>query len=310
MRICARLACIVGIGAAGAIAACGGSTGDGGSGAEPIPQAELAARAAAAVCDHIGSCCAQRGWAYDAAACRAQYEGVMQDDFIDPAVKAGAIYDAQAAGTCIAGFASLATSCGGGESPDACQRIFTGTKPPGSPCQDQVECAPPANGDVDCTSVGGGAEVCVQEPRGKAGDGCSGTCTDEGNLVSCSGGGSGPSSGPAVCYTNDGLFCGADGKCQTLIPIGGACEYEGCADGAYCLNAACAAKLAAGADCGGDSDACAKGLYCADSKCVAQKPDGASCASFEECLGFCYGSTCTSSLGLLSPGICAGTSYP
>jgi hypothetical protein len=297
-----------------AIPACGGSS-EGGGSAAPIPQDQLAARTAAAVCDNIGSCCQKNGWAYDAAACKQAYQTFIQAILVDPAMKGGVTYDAQAAGTCVSAISSIAANCGDGALPDACERIYVGTKPEGAACEHDLECAAPPGGDADCSTNELDEQVCVQEPRGKPGDGCSGTCTQEGNITFCSGGGTGGTSGgPARCFTNDGLYCGDDGKCQALIAVGGACQYDGCVSGAFCLDGMCAAKLGAGADCSFNSwEACGDGLYCEDtsSTCAAKKPDGAACGSYDECLGECDSASGKCVPGdFVSPELCSDTFSP
>jgi hypothetical protein len=291
--------------AAGAIAACGGSS-EGGGSVGPIPHDQLASRAASALCDNIGDCCAKNGWTHDASACKQGYEALVEEFFITPAVKGGATYDAQAAGTCVSSLSDVAKSCGASDVSAACDRIFIGTKPNGAQCEHSIECAAPPGGDAYCDVDDFLPGTCVQEPRGKAGDGCSGTCTDNGSFISCSGGGT--DTGSALCWTNDDLFC-SDGTCQPLIAIGDACQWSGCVDDAYCTSAGvCAAKLPAGGDCGSDWSACADGLYCdAAGVCAAKKPDGAACSDWEECVGSCEDNQCVNDTGFISAALCSGT---
>lgn len=250
-----------------AFAACGGSSeDDGGTSAPPVPKEELAESSGEALCTDLGACCSAAGHAYDVAACKQTMRDVVEGFLIGPAESEGAEYDAQAAGDCLAWMQSSAKSCSFGDAPEACDRIYVGVKQPGIACESDIGCAPVAGADVQCEGE------CIATPRGKAGDACSGTCTDHGDGESCSG--SSGQTGDARCWTNDGVFCDQDGTCQALLPLGSECDFEGCVDTAYCSNGSCIPRLGAGEVCAGDWDACQAGLYCSQAGvCIAEEPE-------------------------------------
>jgi hypothetical protein len=285
---------------------CGGSTNDGG-GTEPVVIDDFAGRFAAAFCDNIEPCCQQQGFKYDAVTCKTAFSQFLDTELIAKAKAGGVSYDAEAAGQCLSAFAKAATACQPDELPAVCDRIFIGTKPVGAACDGSLECAPPADGGRgQCEEDQNGQAVCVQEPRGKAGDACNQTCNDHGSGIDCEG--FGPADGSATCWRNDGLYCDpTGGHCAVLISIGQACDQTGCVNGAYCDNGTCAAKLAAGGDCSSSSEACADGFYCdPSSKCQPQKAAGEACTEGEECTSYCNESGVCEPQGLLTEDACAG----
>ncbi|MBI3206860.1 MAG: hypothetical protein HYZ29_35315 [Myxococcales bacterium] len=278
-------------------AGCGGSTDGGGSSATPVAKEDFPAELARAVCNNIGSCCQQAGYVHDAAKCATLLEG-MYGKMTTGAVQ----YDAQKGGECVAYAVTVVQKCGADAEPGPCGSVTTGTIPAGGKCQSSAECIAPSGGDADCNDG-----VCVQQPRGKAGDGCSGTCTEDGNTTMCSGGMGGTSGGSAICYTNDGLVCRQDGKCGAAAKVGEPCSYDDCVTDAYCDMSAekCVARVAVGGSCTGD-DQCADGAYCAGSKCVDEKPQGATCAEYSECESHeCEDGKCGSDM--ISKTMCSGT---
>lgn len=321
------LACAALVG--GVVGGCGGSTSGTSSG--PVPQSQFPARFESAVCDNIGSCCQSGGYKYDAAGCKS----VLDQNFGQLFSSKNTVYSASAAGPCIDSVSAAFASCKGfdGVSADACQKVFIGTQPAGGSCTSSTECKPVANAEVYCNhplgaggQAGSGQGTCTVKPRGKKGDGCDETCTENGNVTGCSssggggagGGGGAPPSGNATCYTNDGLYCAGNGVCTELSPIGQACtSYNSCVDGAYCdSNNTCAKKKAAGSSCSSFSNECKDGAYCADpthtgtgtGTCTNKKVDGQACSSFEECQSDdCQNGKCSSgSSGGISPAMCSG----
>lgn len=330
--------CLVG----GLLGGCGGSTRGGGFG--PVPKSQFMSRYESVVCDNIGSCCKTAGYKYDAAACKIALGKSDTATFLKTTT---ATYDAQAAGDCLGAIAGLMSSCKGFDNVTiaSCQKVFTGTKAAGQPCTTSTDCAPVSGADVSCdsTSTGGGGAsgsggstgtggsfgssqgVCVVTPRGKKGDGCDATCTESGNSTSCdsmmggaggaTGAGGGSSTGNASCYTNEGLYCGANGKCDALIPIGQPCPTDsGCVDGAFCDNGTCAAKKAVGSACS-TYDTCKDGTYCkgldasATGTCATPQPAGAACKFDDECQNtyYCQNGKCVSYTGITAD-MCSGQS--
>ena len=259
-----RIGLLLGLLGLVAFAGCGGSSDDdGGSSAPPVPKEELASRSGDALCNDLGACCGAEGYAYDVAGCKQTMQELVDGFLIDPAEKEGAEYDAQAAGDCLAWMQKSAKSCSFGEAPEACDRIYVGVKQTGIACESDIGCAPVPGADVQCEGQ------CLAIPRGKAGDACNGTCTDHGDGSSCSSSGQ---TGAATCWTNEGVFCGQDGTCQALLPIGAACSFEGCVSTAYCNDGTCAPRLGAGEPCNDAWEACQAGLYCSQAGvCVAEE---------------------------------------
>jgi hypothetical protein len=293
---------------AAAAPGCGGSS-EGGTTAQPVPLEQFSERAATAYCASIKSCCDKAQYTYDAAACTTAFGQFLDQSLVKPVAGGKTSYDAAAAGTCLSQLESRACDSVEPE-PAACEKVFVGTVPAGGACESDTECAPPPGGEADCDMVDGASSgTCVQTPRGKAGDACDTTCSQSGSTSYCSSSGSGSGSGSATCWTNDGLYC--DGaKCAAVIPIGGACEYEGCVDGAYCATGKCAAKSAAGGSCDGGWDSCATGSYCESTSktCKPQKKAGEPCADVDdECQGYCNEGVCEGGGADVSPGLCAGT---
>lgn len=281
-----------------AFTGCGGSTDGGGTSAAPVAKEKFPAELARAVCDNIGSCCQQAGYVHDAAKCAALLEGMYKN------MTTGAVqYDPQKGGDCVAHAASMVKACGGAPNPGPCENVVVGTVAAGGKCTSSAECIAPAGGDADCNDG-----VCVQEPRGKLGDGCSSTCTEDGNTTSCSGGMGGASSGNASCFTNDGLVCRADGKCGAAAKVGETCSYDDCVASAYCDMSAekCVARVALGGTCTGEGQ-CADGAYCGGGTCVAEKATGAACADWVECASHeCDDGKCGSDFVFKT--MCTGTS--
>lgn len=281
-----------------AFTGCGGSTDGGGTNATPIAKEQFAGELARAVCNNIGSCCQQAGYPHDPTQCAALLEGMYKN------MTAGAVqYDPQKGGECVAYAASMVKACSDAPDPGPCENVAVGTVPAGGKCTSSAECIAPAGGDAGCNDG-----VCVQQPRGKLGDGCSSTCTEDGNTTSCSGGMGGASSGNASCFTNDGLVCRDDGKCGAAAKVGETCSYDDCVASAYCDMSAekCVARVAVGGACTGEGQ-CADGAYCDGAKCATEKPQGAPCVESNECESHeCSDDKCASDL--VSKTMCMGTS--
>lgn len=122
--------------------------------------------------------------------------------------------------------------------------------------------------------------VCVQAPRGKAGDACNKTCTEGEWSSGCSGPGQ-PKPGLADCYTNEGLYCDNDsGVCEALPKAGDPCQPGACSPGTFCgKGEVCRSTVALGTECLYE-DACGVDAFCdlgTTNVCVAKKPVGADC---------------------------------
>ncbi len=303
-----------------AVAGCGGST-SGGT-ASPVPQDQFADRAVAALCDNIAACCKAGGYPYDCAGCAAMVAPLFSSVSQDPSV----VYDPNAAGACIHALAASASSCTDQTSDGAaCDSVFRGTKPVGSACQNDAECAAPSGGKAYCAMDNAGNQVCVAQARGKAGDSCQETCTSSTGGSTCSGGvatggggsggagaggAGGGSFGDATCYTNDGLYCSATYVCTPLGQVGASCDYGGCVGSAYCDGSTCVARVAVGQPCP-SYDSCVEAAYCNDSGvCANKKANGAACQTGDECSGGRCQGTCSSGGSIASPELCGATPPP
>jgi hypothetical protein len=274
-----------------ALPSCSGK--DSGSGkSSPVPEEQLWDRFAEVTCNGIAACCERQGMPADEAACRLNYRLLADEaEMPDPNLTT---YDPVAAGQCLEAFRVALASCEGlfgfEEEPEACDRVWTGSLPLGAACQGEEECAPNAQGDVTCDFDVG---ICVLEVRGAAGDGCHQTCARENGYPSCYGWALSTadlddSNTVTSCWTEDGLYCAADGTCQALLEIGDPCGMDGfCVEGAVCddFSGVCEVLPGVGESCRFD---CERGAYCSsDNVCEALKPDGAPCDDWDQCLGYC-----------------------
>lgn len=293
---------LVALGSLSLAGGCSGSTTDGG-GSTPVPADQFVTRFIDAVCNNIGSCCQQSGFAYDAAGCKA----LGQAEFKQPVSESpSVVYDPNAAGDCIAAVQKAATSCGAFDfDSSACEAILKGTLQAGAVCASSEECADPAGGNAYCdVPLDATSGKCVVETRGKSGESCGSTCTDHGDGSSdCMG--STQWTGQASCYVNDGLYC--NGTCQPVIPVGQPCEVDGCAMGAYCQAGTCTAFPSAGEPCA-DGYLCGDASYCdPGGTCQSEKAKGQSCASDEECSTHrCDAGLCSTDT-IVSKELCSGT---
>lgn len=272
----------------------------------------------AQICEQYMPCCTKAGKPSDGAQCRSFYG----------AFAASATYDAAAADKCLAeikGQASSPTFCDDGMSSSkapSCNGVFnagsTGTKKPGETCESDDDCAPSAEGQVECRSVftsGATIKKCQLQIVGKAGDGpCLGTV--DGNMTSYN------SSGDTdvqprgyLCNVASGLRCdGTTDKCTAIPKLGEACTSSGsysCTKDAYCDSTAkqCVARKTAGATCDGFSEQCADGTYCdnATKKCTTSLAIGAPCTSSMQCASkSCVNSACAAPGGSLTTAFLCG----
>jgi hypothetical protein len=255
--------------AATIVAACGDSTAENAD--------EFSIRSAKAVCDNIGDCCVEAGFAFDAARCKAVFQAFVDATLVGRAQAAGAKYDSQAGAECLDWLTAQAQACDLRDELKPCERAFVGMKATGTACRRGLECAPVADSDVECTFGDTGTDLfCTATPHGKLGSVCSSTCTDLIDGSECTGnGGDG-----ANCWTNDGLYCGTSGECQLTSAIGEACSGKGCVDEAFCNQ---------------------------NQVCVADKPDGAACTTNAECTERCLEGVCIRSTSdFISPQFCSG----
>jgi hypothetical protein len=287
-----------------AFAACSGSTSSGsGAAADPIPEDQLLRAYAAAICNNIGSCCEVEGFVHDQNKCG---EVVLEELELPNTADGRVVYDANAAGACVRATAEAAKNCREIFAVE-CDDVFKGTLAPGEACTSSIECASAGVDEVRCEYE---SKVCVVSPRGAVGDGCGATCNEtESGGIECSGSGGstgGPEPGPADCYKNDGLACGADYKCTPLAGLGEPCSYDGCVEGATCgAGGVCVALASVGEPCEW-FDSCVDTAYCGPEQvCSSRKADGAACGDYDECQNACVEGTCRKE-PIVSAELCAG----
>jgi hypothetical protein len=261
----------------------------------PVPQSQLPDRIVSTYCNGYRGCCTSSGFAFNQTACDAFFRGgaTTMANNVCPYGK----YDPVAAGDCYQAFETAYAACqkrpASGPGTAACSRMCTGTVPIGGSCGSDGDCAPSAEGTVECSVTS--PNVCTLRRPAKAGDRCDTTCATISNSVGCSApnpdAGVAPLSTP--CLVNDGLFCSSTSStCQPVAPIGGACSDSfGCVLEGYCntLSGKCVAKSAVGGAC--ISSECVDGTYCRSGTCQPKKAAGAACTSFIECAGTCNTTT-------------------
>jgi hypothetical protein len=257
----------------------------------PVPIDDLARAIADALCNNIGPCCQQAGFAHDPVQCRANAENEFRTEVELNRGSSNIVYDGNAARECVDTYAAVVKACyPEREIGSACDAMFAGTLQPGQTCARSAECIPGAS----CERSGGGVALqCTSSSlvRGKLGQTCGTTCTENGGITGCSGSGGsgGEGDGGAVnlaqCFTNDGLYCDRAHGCAAAPALGQACTSDTpCAGDAFCDNGACVAKRTTG-PCEQFGDSCAATAYCETStrECQPRKSTGAACTTGAEC---------------------------
>lgn len=175
------------------------------------------------------------------------------------------------------------------------------TRNPGESCDSLLECVPSTEGSVDCRNASGSdAKYCVVQVRGKEGDGpCTVSFNEGAAQFKPIEKGQGKTT---ACYHNDGLFCGAEGKCIPLVTQGKTCDpnIANCVDDLFCSltdGLTCRAPKPDGAQCFGLGKECAgdsRCLYVAGKLCGKPKEVGSACASGGDCLSnYCVEKLCS-----------------
>lgn len=213
---------------------------------------------ATALCDHAARCSLTAS--YLDARCNENVRSLFGED-VEAAIAAGRIvYDAEAAGACVAGLRSM--DCLAEQPSDAtlaaCFKALQGTVATDKPCFGTFECESGV-----CRSVTGDTCPTVCQAVANVGDACS--------LIS----------GPE-CDTRKGLRC-SGGSCVAPVGAQGACvDNFGCQSGLVCVANKCVPLRAEGYGCSQDSS-CVPGTFCAaggdeGGLCEARVPEGGDCS--------------------------------
>lgn len=303
-------------------AAC--SSGGGGTAPPPAQSAavdrEAYARALAEwLCDDLAACCDGTGETPDRAACIAVKEQATLSRLASEENKSGRAFDPEMAATCVARLAETPASCGYERRVSECFRTYDGLRELGESCEYKTQCRESITGDVACvngvcTERLAAGEACVDRPddrgrcdvcrpdarcranaegesycyayehrpRGVAGDPCSSEFTLPADPTTLS--------VEADCASEDGLYCGFDGRCTPHVPLGGSCTipYE-CGRNARCEGGVCAAGLPQGEVCRSPFYDCAEGLFChfTEVVCTDPSPVPGECGGYDLISGRC-----------------------
>jgi hypothetical protein len=230
-----------------AVFGCGNGSSPSSESGTPV-SAEQFANAMAATCGELAPCCPKVGVVFNNARCQLIMGGLAKV-LIAEGQGMGRVYDAQAAGDCVAAHRATGAACVTGPATSvagqSCNNIYIGTTAPGKPCENNNDCARNVGGRVSCDGwivVGESTKyVCVVHKQGKVGDPCA---------IS-----SKPAPEKYDCRKQDGLWCNGQ-ECDRLPMIGERCSNEGCVQGLACVNSLCAA-CTRNEDCG--SDLCTNG---------------------------------------------------
>ena len=236
------------------------------------------------LCEEYSPCCKMAGRPSDGAQCRAFYGAFAPSTGYDPAVGEACLKEVRARKDVCDTSNDAAPSCG---------KVFgsanRGTAKPGEACEDDEDCAAPADGEVQCESdFSNGATVSQCQVRLTGVEGstpCLGTV--DGNVTIYSGSADGTPPSGYLCHVADGLSC-QSGACKKMPEVGESCTggTYACVPSAYCDFAAkmCKARVAVGEACA-DDDECVASAYCetAGKTCTARHAVGEACTLNAEC---------------------------
>lgn len=258
---------------------------------DPVPREAFVDTSVRETCAALESCCSSRGFRFNAEACAANVR-LSDFDADEPTTfcPAPALYDAHAAGNCIAERKAAFSSCAldPSSASESCRRVCKGTVAAGQTCTSDTDCAEGETGLGLCYPASETGK-CLQSLRGKTGDLCnmSAMLTAYGDWRVLTLGSR--SDGPwAECRSEDGLFCagGATSQqptCQPFLGIG-----KPCTDSVHTFRNEQAVAFVGP----GRGDLCAPELYCSEGgSCVARKRSGEPCTDDDQCLDFVCGST-------------------
>jgi hypothetical protein len=252
---------------------------------DPVPRETYIEASAREICAALAGCCTSRGFGFNAEACDTNVRKLRFQRAAE-FCPAPALYDAYAAGNCLAEQKAALSSCALDPigTSVACRKTCTGTVAAGQTCTNGTDCDRGETGWGFCNPLSAENGICMQFARGKVGDSCKagyirssyGDCgemasgwQDEGDSV--------------ACYSEDGLYCASDllrnrSTCQPFLGVGQTCKES--------IYAWRTPQRVVGVI-GGSDLLCAPELYCNERQvCAARKGPGAPCTYDEECLDF------------------------
>ena len=265
-----------------------------------------------AVCNSIAACCQQAG--LDSSSCQSTLQAVLTTWVAKHTADPKVVLDPAAAARCIDVTRSAFTACTdrdlAKQSNGGCSQMVYGTVPLGGSCTDGRQCIPPTDGTVECDAgvcAIGPPRATTDGPHRAAGDPCDGTCRP----TNCSWSGTSPS--PALCWTDDGVYCASYGVCAATPAVGEPCSYY-CGKSAHCADdGLCAPNLTTG-PCEINDD-CLASSFCdrpssaVSGQCALLKDLGATCSYAKQCAsGQCLGGTCRL-WSMANDGVCSGVIF-
>ena len=186
----------------------------------PVPLNQLDSEYAQAFCTGYGNCCGSKGFAFNLATCIANVQSQIN---LSAICASPHVYDAQAAGDCMADIQSTLSSCGNtGVQVPVCASMCTGTAAPGASCAMNWDCASSDAGTAVCELAMGDTSAtnsCKLEVHATVGDSCNQTCaaSSDGNGTICTYLNAPSTSVDLECYVSDGLYCAPDAICRPLV---------------------------------------------------------------------------------------------
>jgi len=219
------------------------------------------------LCGGLSSCCSASGHSFSEDGCREIFSGIGS-------AYVGLRFDPDAGERCLDTLRRSTGDCAPTEEL-FCDGVFSGTAALGEACRVPADCAPAAEGQVDCSFVGPMLEQrCVVTVRAALGEPCLETCFEGEGVTACTqavpgAGDDAPQRGQ--CYLNDDLRCDRDSlTCVAPRAPGEACVYsEDCGAHAACRGETCGDPAADGEACV-DFSECAPGLTCSDEERVCR----------------------------------------
>jgi hypothetical protein len=229
-----------------------------------------------AFCAAARVCCSQQGVSAMLDDCESAFP--MKHESIALLTSGVLTLNATVLAACLAAFRQAAVACDQNPVLSACDDLLVGTRPEDAACNSGWECAPaPVPTICLAAATTDTVGVCKNFRRAKAGEECHFSCQAGEHCPSF---GSGfPETDLDVCLGQDGLYCGAGGRCEVLLALGAPCRTdEQCGSANFCqgtcmkrgeLGDVCAACLPS-LTC--TNNHCATSPFASDSTCTGHSP--------------------------------------